>query len=418
MMNTLPTSDTDVNLVDFFRVVMRWKKMIGIVVGIATTISIIFSLSLPKAYSTEATIFPAGGGGTGGGLAMAAAQLTGLGLLGGLVSGNTPSSQLMAILESRTLAERIIEKYDLTNEFYHLNRDEAAQQLKISETKKNKLMEDAVKIFFSKISFADNKKRGTLIVKGEFSTPEQAAKVVNGVITELAEYLHENALTDAKRNRLFIENQLEKNKAELLESGKSLAAFYADKKISNVVSTVDVDITADENAKRSSANQLQAVPEEHLEDRPIMPIAPQADVQANGIQNAFADTKSQAEALHKKSEELSTKLAEVKIVKDVPQQVYLQYLVLRRELIGQINSLLTQQYAMAKINEAKEDLTFQVIDWARVPVKKCKPNKRQIVVGCFIFSGFASIIAALFLEYLKRNGINLPQLVRQRLKIR
>ena len=86
-------------------------------------------------------------------------------------------------------------------------------------------------------------------------------------------------------------------------------------------------------------------------------------------------------------------------VQDVPQQVYLQYLTLRQELLGRMNALLTQQYEMAKIEESKEDLSFQVIDWARVPLRKDRPKRAQIVASAFILSAFISVLYLFFRDY-------------------
>ena len=57
---------------------------------------------------------------------------------------------------------------------------------------------------------------------------------------------------------------------------------------------------------------------------------------------------------------------------------------------------------MAKIDESKEDLNFQVIDWARVPVRKFKPKRSQIVMTAFVMSLFLAVFYAFFREYLQK----------------
>jgi uncharacterized protein involved in exopolysaccharide biosynthesis len=101
-------------------------------------------------------------------------------------------------------------------------------------------------------------------------------------------------------------------------------------------------------------------------------------------------------------DDLQKKSSEIQIAKNIPQQVYLQYLTLRRDLLGKINILLTQQYEMAKIEEAKEDLAFQVVDPARVPLKRFKPQRRKIVTMAFMASLFLAFFLVFFLEYVQR----------------
>ena len=56
---------------------------------------------------------------------------------------------------------------------------------------------------------------------------------------------------------------------------------------------------------------------------------------------------------------------------------------------------------MAKIEEAKKGITFQVIDRAIPPEKKIKPKRRQKVMFAGVVSLFAGIFLVFFLEYLE-----------------
>ena len=55
---------------------------------------------------------------------------------------------------------------------------------------------------------------------------------------------------------------------------------------------------------------------------------------------------------------------------------------------------------MAKIEEAKEDVAFQVVDPAIPPEERIKPNRRLIVMLAGIVSLFAGIFFVFFLEYI------------------
>ncbi len=49
--------EDEVNLLDYWRVLVKHKKLIGAIVGAAIIISVIVSLLLPKIYSSTAKIF-------------------------------------------------------------------------------------------------------------------------------------------------------------------------------------------------------------------------------------------------------------------------------------------------------------------------------------------------------------------------
>jgi len=161
---------------------------------------------------------------------------------------------------------------------------------------------------------------------------------------------------------MFIEEQLELNKRELLAAGKELNEFYKNERVSNIESSVDVAIS---HAKVAGDNK---------------------------------DFVS----LQKQKDEIDQKINELKILKDVPQQVYLQYLNLKKTLLTQVYSLLTQQYEMAKIQESKEDLSFQLIDPPQVPDKRSKPKRKLIVMVAFISSVFIAVFVSFLLEYIQK----------------
>lgn len=382
--------EEEINLIDYWRVVLRSKKILIIVIVLITSLSIVYSLLQPKIYKAEATLIPVGGGGSGG-ISMVAAQL-GLGaFLGGAGGGTGASGQLLAIMKSRTLAERMIEKYDLQKVLYPAMWDNEKQSWRGDKAPP---MEETVEAFQSIVTFTDDRRAGLMRIKAEWTEPVMTAEIVNEFILVLSDYLNENALTTAKRNRLFIEGQLERNKAELLESGKAISSFYATNRVSNVVSNLDVSLSISDP----------------LPDPKTTPTVPLLSVHQGtaasdppSVAEIVAELQKKTEALQEKANELGGNIHGPGVVKNVPQQIYLQYLILQRELLGQVNALLTQQYQFAKINESKEDLNFQVIDFARVPIKKYKPNRRKIVMMGFSLSCVLAVFCAFLWDFRHRK---------------
>ena len=111
---------------------------------------------------------------------------------------------------------------------------------------------------------------------------------------------------------------------------------------------------------------------------------------------------SEISSLISKKDDIEKKIAQAKVVKDVPQQVYMNYLMLRRELLGKLSGMIATQLEMAKVEEAKEDLSFQIIDEAVPPFERFSPARGRICIMSFFASLFFAIFLAFFLEYIDR----------------
>ncbi|MBI2091970.1 MAG: hypothetical protein HYT75_03110 [Deltaproteobacteria bacterium] len=363
MDNYLSQPDDEINLIEYWNTLKVRKKLIAGVVAVITVVTIIISLISPEVYRSKATIMPIGkGGGGGGGLAGAIGQFGGLASMAGLGGSSGAIMQLMALLQTRTLAEYVVNSNNLMGAL-GVNGD---------DPKVN--MERAVKRLESKVKINDDRKNGVINIVVEFGDPRTAADVANGYIEGLQAFINSNSFTVAKRNRIFIEKQLDQNKQDLLNAGKELNEFYKNQRVSSIESKVDVQI--------DSAGK----------------IADTWDMEYRLMGSEFIKLAD----LQKERKKLDKQLDEILVVKDVPQQVYLQYLTLRRKLLEEINQLLTQQYEIAKIEEAKDELAFQTIDRAKSPSTRYKPKRKMMVIVGFTVSIFAGMFSAFFMNYLDR----------------
>jgi uncharacterized protein involved in exopolysaccharide biosynthesis len=68
--------------------------------------------------------------------------------------------------------------------------------------------------------------------------------------------------------------------------------------------------------------------------------------------------------------------------------------------------LLTKEYEIAKIEEAKSMPTIQVLDRAEPPEKKCKPKRAQMVLVAGAIGLFVSVFAAFVRERITRTSLN------------
>jgi len=366
--------EEEVNLLDYWRTAMKRKWQILLTFCLCVGLAVALNYIMPKKYKAEVSLMPITASGSGG-MSGVMNQIGSLPLLGGALGdlgklGGGKGKELVNILKSRTLTEKIINHFDLLKVLYAKQYD--AQTKSFHEGFPAFLMpvpvlEDAVDKFGRKVEKVDeDKKTGLIKVEIVMKDPVLAAKVANQMIVELQDFIENNSLTVSKRNRIFLEEQLVKTRAKLLESGKSLNQFYADNKISSIVPQIDVEV-----------GSYQKTPK------------------------AFAEFEEEFTNVSNLQASAQEKVEQAKVSR-VPGQVYLQYLNLNRELLAKTYALLTQQYELAKIDEAKEDLAFQVIDKAEIKVRQDSPKlKINLIVG--VFGGLLlGLSLAFFCEYIEK----------------
>lgn len=85
--------------------------------------------------------------------------------------------------------------------------------------------------------------------------------------------------------------------------------------------------------------------------------------------------------------------------------VALEYIRKRRELEiqNEIYKVLLTALEKAKIDEAKEDISFQVIDYAYPPSHRFKPKRKLIVAASFASSALLGIFLAFVIEAIDRR---------------
>ncbi len=352
-------AEDEINLIDLWRVLLKGRKSVFLISFTVTLIAIFYSFSLSKIYKAECSLMPVSG--HSGSAQQALARIEGGALsLGGLMGLNSSSSQILAVIRSKTLTSRVIEALRLIPVLYPESNN---------ETRKLPTLVQAIDLLQSRTIISEDKKSQMITIQVMMNSPEDAALIANGYLDELTKFINENTFTSAKRNRIFLENQLGRNKIELLNSGKELNSFYASNKISNIVPSMDVDVSS------------------HQEE-------------------SMSESSYEVVQLQKKLESNNSQLKQANIVKDVPQQVYLQYLIIQRELLGRLNALLSQEYEMAKIDESKEDISFQIIDRAMVPVNRFSPHRTKIVLVGFALSLILGIFYVIFRDFLGKNKEN------------
>ncbi len=333
------TSPTDgVNIVEVWNLIAEKRKLFLSVVGAFFILGLILCVVLPKNYQSKASILPAISGQDGVG--KTTDQLGAIaGLLGADFGRSSSTKILISVLKSRTLGDRVIERLKLWDQLVPQEPGGDA-----SETANLKRREIAYRIFSSKIKIKEDKELPTIVLTATFNDPDTASAVLTTYLDELQHFLNSSTMTIAKRNRQFIEDRLVENDATLLRLGTELAQFYQRNAVSNAHGSLDVVLNKND---------------------------------PSGISKESIPTR----ASH--------------TIKNVPNKVYFEHLSSQREILRNVNGLLSTQREIARIDEVKEEISFQTLDAPKSPALPSGPRKIFILA---IFS-FLGLILAFSLVY-------------------
>ncbi|UCH07568.1 MAG: hypothetical protein JSV55_00795 [Deltaproteobacteria bacterium] len=373
--------EDEINLLDYWRVIRKRWKIIAWIFGVAVVTAGIVSLLMTPIYRATTTLMPVESSGSQ--VSAALRNLTSLPFVGGMVPsiGGASADKLVAVLESRTVAEDVIRSLDLIKLFFQEDRDEPPT------------LQDAVRLLTDELTEVTSDKKGLISVSVEHKDPELAADIANHYTVALQDFLKENALSMAKRNRIFIEKQLNKVKEELREAEEAMKRFQTSKKI------VAMDAQT-EAAIRALADLRAQITAREVQLGVMKQFSTASNPDVLRLEDELRELKKQLSILESKGANPETNA--LPSLSEVPS-IGLEYVRLKRRALTQekVFELMTQQYEIAKIDEAKEDIAFQIIDRAIAPEKRVKPKRKLNVLLAGIVSLFVGIFLVFFLEYME-----------------
>jgi len=370
--------EDEINLLDYWRVIRKRWKIIAVIFFAAVVMAAVVSLLMTPIYQAKATLMPVESSGSQ--MSAALRSLGSIPFVGSMVPGGASGDKLVAVLKSRTVAEDVIKALDLITILFEEPQDEPPT------------LQDAVRLL-SEITAITDDKKGLISIAVEYKDPELAADIANQYTVALQRFLSENALSTAKRNRIFIEDQLRKVKEELQEAEEAMKRFQTDKKI------VAMDAQTEASIKALAELKAQVTAKE-VELGVLRQFATPANPDVVRMEDQLRELKKQLAMLETKG--ANPEADAFPSLSEAPE-LGLQYIRLKRDALTQqtVFELLTQQLEVAKIDEAKEDIAFQVIDTAIPPEKRIKPKRTLIVMLAGVVSAFAGIFLVFFLEYLE-----------------
>ena len=352
--------DRETNIVDYLKIIWEKGKFIILFVLIITIISLGISLLLPKWYKATAVIMPpAGEQGQLGGLS---ASLSSFGL-GAMFGGGEDQMRIIAILKSKRMLELLDEKYNL-------------------QTKYN------TKFKFQTYDILRSNLRITLGEEEQISVSlfdqdqDIVAEMTNYIVHCLDSINIALNTSKARNNRIFVDHRI--NFA--LDS----LSFYENKTTQFMEANDIISLSEQLKAEIEKASDMQAQIMTKEVELDVMKEKLTPDNQA--VKNLGIDIRY----LKNKYQEIfdQSDSSNLFINLNNAPDIQKQYARLTRKVLyfSKLLEYLGPQYEQAKIEEARDITTIQVIDKAQPPEWKSKPKRALIVIIAFILSLAISMI--------------------------
>jgi len=340
------------------RLQMFWEHRQFLLKAFASgfALSLILALVLPYEYQSTARLMPPDQSSGLGGLAMLAGlsgksnsdSLTNI--AGSVLGLKTTGDLFLGVLQSRTIRDDVIQKFDLRKVYHERRWDNARDKLA------------------GRTDLSTDHTSGIIVIKVSDHSPQRAAAMTQEYINELDRTLATQDTSAAHRERVFLEQRLQQVK-QSLEVAEDKFSDFASKNAA-------LDVPTQGRAMVTATANLQG----EL-------IAAQTELQ--GLRQIYTDNNVRVRSTEARINELQHQLDQMGGVPDgnttgssspnpslfpsfrkLPSLGVTYADLLRNAKVQEVVfEVLTQEYEMAKVEEAKELPSVKVLDPPNVPEK-------------------------------------------------
>ncbi len=386
-------AESEINLLDVLIALGQEKLIIFAATVLAAIAGVTISLITPPTYLARTSIMPAQQGG-----ASALASLSGLAGLAGLsgmagISGmsggvKSPDQMYIAFMRSQSVQMALIDKLKLKERYGSKNLEEARMSLTNS------------------VSIAVDKSSGLLVIEAQDGDAEFAAMLANQQVNELNAILSRFAITEAQQRRLYYEQQI-------ANTQQNLPMLEARFKEAQKKSGIEVTSLLSESA--SLPGQIAA---KELQLQILSRFATAENPEMKRLSTEISAIRSQLsryELAQAKDSGKASTIGNVKPTSPYQQEAAQAYTTLKIQ-----ETLLdgfVRQLELAKIDEAKEGPAVQVLDIARAPEIRAKPQRKKLVTA-YTVTGFVIGLVLAVLKALLRHAQSKPEGIQRLIELR
>ena len=348
------------NFADLLRTLLRYWLLLLLCPLVAGAVGIAYSYSLAPTFTASTTVLPPQQ--TQSAAFPALASLGALaGLAGGLSGGQTTADQYLALLQSATIADRVVDEFKLMEVYRQALRGGARARL------------------WANSHMSVGKRDGLISVSVDDSDPVRAAAIANRFIAELRNMLATMALSEAQKRRVYFEvllgqtrDRLALAQRALQASGVNAAAIRSEPK------TATESYTRMQTEIASTEVRLQTL-RGNLTDS--TPEVQQAKATLDAMRANLA--RSQAPAGDGGSNDFVGRYREFKY-----QETLFE--------------LYARQFEIARADEGRESTVIQVVDPATPPELKSGPRRLAIATNLALIAEGVLVVGLLLWGALRK----------------
>jgi len=379
--STLSPPQEDVTLFDYWQVINVRRKAIVVFCTVMVSITVGVSLIMPKIFESTATLLPQLESNTGLGMGLGAllsssgagtaAQSLGISLPG---TPATPTDVFSAMLKSRIMADAVIRKFNLMEHYETKTMQEARLEL-----------EGATRIVVSK--------EKVIKVTVEDKDRQLASDIANFYVSNLDQLNQTLSVSKARENRKFIEQRLAGTQSELVKVENALKEFQTQNR------TVAIEAQSKAMIEATAMIQAQIMAQE-VQLQVMGSYLSASNPEVARVQSSINELRKQLQIMES-GKEGKDRMPGDRLrpaITSVPT-LALEYGRLARNLKIQetLYALLISQYEQAKLTEARDTPTVQVLDPAIPAERKSRP---KILLNMLI-AGILSLFVGLFWAFVR-----------------
>ena len=286
------------------------------------------------------------------------------------------SDVFVGILTSRTIQDRIVD------------------HLKLKQAYGTMSMEGARRALANHVNISLERRSDMITITVTDHSPERAAAIANMYVTELNDLLVELSSSSARRERVFLEGFLVQVKQDLENAEKELSQFGSKN------SMIDLDQQSKAMVGAAATLQGQLISAQS-ELEAVRQIYSDSNVRVRAGQARIQELQSQLKKFvgNERADSIGPYTAAAELIPSVRKLPLLgvTYADLYRQVKVQeaVYGALTQEYSLAKVQEARDIPSVRALDPANIPEHKSFPPRLLIGISSMCLAFLSGLVLVL-----------------------
>jgi uncharacterized protein involved in exopolysaccharide biosynthesis len=361
------------------RIIWAERTFLFRISALGLILGLLVALLIPASYTSTTRLMPADN--QGGAISQATMSLRSMGisqLATDMLGLKSNSDVFVAILNSRTVQDKIIDQFDLKH-VYGTNR-----------------IDQVRRALARRVSISVDRKSDMITISVDDHSPQRAAAIANAHVDQLNRLVAELSTSSGRRERIFLESFLVQVKQDLENAEKEFSQFASKNNTIDINEQGKALVGAAANLQGQlivAQSELQALRQVYTDSNVRVRMA---EARIDGLQSQLKKLagKDQGSTIgpNTAASELYPSIRKLPVLGVTYADLY------RRVKVQEtVYEVLTQEYNLAKVQEARDIPTVKVLDPADIPENKSFPPRLFIAISSMLFtftSGIAVVLGS------------------------